>query len=146
MLVPTVRLRMPGPPEASMQAIANPAAWPAWRPGLLRVTSISEQPIQSASAWVEEWDLDGRTIRLLSRTTEVDVPRAFSYIARGDGFVVVFRWQAMFDGESTFVTRDATISATGLRNLASRAALRFARQQDSALIHLRKALRGPRGR
>ena len=141
MLSRQVRRHMPGQPGLTMDAIMDLQTWTQWRPGLVAVSNVSDQPVLSGSAWVEEWRIGNRTVRLLARSVEVDAPNAFTYTATGDGFEVMFRWVAKGDDDRTLVVRDARARAVGLRNWLSHGAQEFLRQQDAALDMLRLILR-----
>lgn len=133
----TIRRHITATPDSVMDTLVDASQWPKWRPGLVDVRNVSDDPIVHSTAWTETRRLAGRDMSFLARAIEIDQPRVFAYTAKGDGFDVMFRWTVRWDNERVLVTQETGVRAFGLRNRVSAAGKTFLAQQDEALDRLR---------
>jgi hypothetical protein len=107
--------------------------WPAWRPGLQEVASVSDRPVTAGTAWTEARALAGRGLQLGARAVQVESPLAFSYRLAGDGLEATVRWELRPDGDGTLVTQACAARGRGLPARLGGLAARFLEEQPAAL-------------
>lgn len=136
----TVERHLPVHPSAVAAALLDVPNWARWRPGVTKVSGVSDIPIRIATAWHETHTVGDRDFELLTRVVEFDPPFAISCLSAGDDLHCTVRWSIIMDDELSVVIQETGARSIGIRNALAGSAKRFLDQQGKTLDALYRYL------